>query len=108
MGTCNTDQKKDPSFFLSSFIEHDQTLSSFQEFLEKIERSRTIYKFAGLLDMYAATQDTQVAFLFAVGGREDCHNPCNLKWGLNLSYFNMGVKFGMKKMNFLSASILQK
>ncbi len=33
---------------------------------------------------------SQVAFLFAVGGREDCHNPCNLKCGLNLSYFNMG------------------
>ncbi len=25
---------------------------------------------------------SQVAFLFALGGCEDCHNPCNLKWGL--------------------------
>ena len=22
---------------------------------------------------------TQVVYLFAVGGREDCHNPCNVK-----------------------------
>ena len=24
-------------------------------------------------------QVLQVVFLFAVGGREDCHNPCNVK-----------------------------
>ena len=40
------------------------------------------------------TPEAQVAFLFAVGGCEDCHNSCNLKSGLNISYFNMGVIFG--------------
>ncbi len=35
----------------------------------------------------------QVAFTFAVEGREDCHNPSNLKWGLNISYFKV-VKNG--------------
>ena len=33
-------------------------------------------------------------FLFAVGGHDDCHNPCNVKWGFDLSQFNMGVRFG--------------
>ncbi len=36
---------------------------------------------------------SQISFLFAVGGREDCHNPCNVKWGFYLSYCNMSVRF---------------
>ncbi len=44
---------------------------------------------------------SQVAFLFAVGGFEDCHNPCNVKWGLDLSYFNMAPAPGSAGLWFL-------